>query len=457
MDQDLKIAVVGGGISGLSAAYWLKKSGYSITLFEKSSHIGGSIFTEQHNGFLLDLGPNSTLETSEVLKTLIKELGLEEQKVYGNEASNKRYILKDGLLKPLPMSPLSFLKTDLFSFGAKLRLLKEPFLKATSGDDISLADFVRYRLGNEFLDYAINPFVAGVYAGDPENLSTAVAFPKLYALEQQYGSLIRGAIMGARARKKRKEVAKDRAKLFSFKNGMKVFPEAIAELLGKDIKINSSVKSIVPVGDRFDLIVEYEGSEHVVRFDKVVLAVPTMNLAQILATVDPSAAEIIQKIHYPPVGVVTMAFKKDQIGHDLDGFGFLVPAKEKRKILGSIWSSVIFPNRAPDEYALFTTFVGGTRQPEIVSLDDEQITDVVFGELAAILQILDKPEMVKIKRWTRAIPQYTMGYQTVQQCFDKLETSYPGLFIAGNSRNGISVGDSVLSAHSVFQKLKGEF
>ncbi len=204
MSDKQRVAVVGAGISGLCTAYWLDKEGVDVTVYEKSSHIGGSIVTEKSDGFLIDLGPNSTLETSEVLKDLVSELGLDEQKVYGNEASNNRYIVKNGELQSLPMSLFAFLKTKLFSTRAKLRLLREPFIKPTSGGDLSLADFVRYRLGSEFLDYAINPFVAGVYAGDPENLSTAAGFPKLYALEQKYGSLIKGTIKGGRERKKRK-------------------------------------------------------------------------------------------------------------------------------------------------------------------------------------------------------------------------------------------------------------
>jgi len=456
MNKDANLAVVGGGISGLSAAYWLKQAGFKVTVFEKTTHIGGSIHTERTDDFVIDLGPNSTLETSEVLKDLIKELGLEDQKVYGNQASNKRYILKRGRLVPLPMSPLAFIKTSLFSLQAKLRLLKEPFIKATNEDDISLADFVRYRLGDEFLDYAINPFVAGVYAGNPETLSTAAAFPKLYALEQKYGSLIKGAIRGARERKRRKEVAKDRAKLFSFKNGMEVFPKALADHLKDEIKMGSSVKSITHDKQGFHLSVEQQDNEQVYRFDKVVFAVPAFALGQMIGSLDASSADVIKKVKYPPVGVITLAFKKEKVGRVLDGFGFLVPEKESKKILGSIWSSTIFPNRAPENYALLTTFVGGTRQPEVASLDDEQLVSTVIDELSAVLDLRGEPDMVKIKRWPLAIPQYTLGYKAVQQCYDQLERSFPGLYIAGNTRMGISVGDSVLSAYHVIQKIKGK-
>jgi len=207
MNREKKIAVIGAGISGLSSAYWLDKAGWDVSLFDKNEQCGGTIITEKLDGFLIDYGPNSTLETSETLSGLIRELDIEEQKVYGSEESNNRYIIRDGQLHALPMTPLSFLKTKLFSGRAKLRLLKEPFIKPSSGSDISLAELVKYRLGQEFLDYAIDPFVAGVYAGDPETLSTAAAFPKLLALEREYGSFIKGAVKGKRKQKKSKEVA----------------------------------------------------------------------------------------------------------------------------------------------------------------------------------------------------------------------------------------------------------
>ncbi len=453
MEMQSKIAIVGAGISGLSAAYWLKKEGFDVTVFEKGDRIGGSIFTQRENGYLLDLGPNSTLETSEVLTELINDLGLAPQKVYGNQAANKRYILKNGKLVPLPMSPWTFIKTPLFSLKAKLRLLKEPFIKPTNGQDISLADFVRYRLGDEFLDFAINPFVAGVYAGNPETLSTSIAFPKLYALEQKYGSLIKGAIKGARERKKSKEVAKDRAKLFSFIDGMEVFPKALSSHLKEEINFLSSVKSIVKKNEGYELEISNNDEISKQRFDRVVFAIPTFALGPIIQSMDAEEAKIINNVKYPPVAVVVMAFKKENVQRSPDGFGFLVPEKENRKILGSIWSSTIFPQRAPENNVLFTTFVGGTRQPELVDLADEQLSSIVKDELSDILSLKGEPEMVKIKKWKRAIPQYILGYDKVKGCYDKLENDFPGLYIAGNIRMGISVGDSVLSAHEVVNKI----
>jgi oxygen-dependent protoporphyrinogen oxidase len=452
MNTTKRVAIVGAGISGLTCAYWLEKHGYDVTVFERASRAGGTIVTELHAGFLVDLGPNSTLETSETLKQLVKDLGIEDRKIYGNEASNNRYILKNGVLQALPTSPPKFLRSKLFSTRAKLRLLKEPFIKPSGGHDISLADLVRLRLGTEFLDYAINPFVAGVYAGDPDRLSAPAAFPKLYALEQKYGSFIKGAIKGARERKKRKDVARDRARIFSFTGGMETFPKALEGALREPIRFNTTVTDITRRESQ--IVLSLAGPETGEKsFDQVVLSVPADSLASILANTAPQNTERFAKIEYPPVAVVFTGFRTDDVRRDLDGFGFLVPAVEKRKILGSIWSSSIFPGRAPDGCCALTTFVGGTRQPECVSLDDKALTGLVLDEINDIVGLRGDPVLTRIKRWQRAIPQYSMGYGNIQKKIAELEDENPGIYFAGNFRSGISVGDSVVCAHTTVEKM----
>ncbi len=454
MKKKSSVAIIGGGISGLSSAYWLKKKGFNITLFEKEKQVGGSIITQKIDGFLVDYGPNSALETSEVLKELITELGLDDQKIYGNEASNKRYIVKNGKLHEVPMKPPAFLTTKLFSLKAKLNLIREPFIKPTEGEDISLADFVRHRLGQEFLDYAINPFVAGVYAGDPENLSTAAAFPKLYALEKKYGSLIKGAIKGARERKKRKEVAKDRAKLFSFLDGMEVFPHTLAKIIQPDIQLNTEINHIKKTDQGFQLEYTVENKKQNSIFENILFAVPSHALASMIKYLNSDYSIEFEKIYYPPVTAVFMGFKDSDIKRPLDGFGFLIPEVEKRQILGSIWSSTIFPNRAPAGHVAFTTFVGGTRQPENTVLKDSLIAKIVYDELDDLVGLRNEPVFTRMKSWPSAIPQYNVGYGKIQELFDHLEEEFPGLYIAGNIRKGISVGDSVLCAHEVVQKVR---
>jgi protoporphyrinogen/coproporphyrinogen III oxidase len=451
------VAIIGAGISGLCTAYWLHKAGLRVAVLEQSQRCGGTMITEKQDGFLIDLGPNSALETSETLKELIRELGLEDSKVYGNEASNKRYILKGGRLHPVPMSPGSFITSGLFSLRAKLRLLREPFIGRSRDPHISLADFVRHRLGREFLDYAINPFVAGVYAGDPSQLGTAAAFPKLYALEQNYGSLIRGAIAGARERKKRKEVAKDRARLFSFREGMEVFPKALAATLGDAIRYGVEVTALKPAQDGWELTLHNGLVSENLQANTVVSAVPSNTLGKLLIGLEPEAAATLSGIPYPPVAVVFMGFRAQAVTRPLDGFGFLIPALEQKQILGSIWSSTIFPGRAPDGHVAFTSFVGGARQPENARLDDAALEQLVLRDLDAIVGLKGLPVVTRILKWPRAIPQYGLTYTRIQQLFTDLEARRPGLYIAGNIRRGISVGDSVLCARETADRILAHF
>ncbi|MEJ2194397.1 MAG: protoporphyrinogen oxidase [Ignavibacteriaceae bacterium] len=230
MMNNKKVIIIGAGISGLTTAYLLHKEGFNVTVLEKNNRVGGSIETVTEGGFLFDRGPNSALETTPIISQLVEELNLRDELVYANKEGNTRYILRKNRLLALPMSPQAFLKSNLFSIRAKLRLMAEPFIrKSHDGYYQSIAEFVKRRLGQEFLDYAVNPFVAGVYAGKPEDLSVKSAFPKLYALEEQYGGLILGTIRSVRKRKKRKEQSRQSAKMLSFKNGMKVLPVAIAK------------------------------------------------------------------------------------------------------------------------------------------------------------------------------------------------------------------------------------
>ncbi len=227
MNSEGKVVVIGAGISGLCVAYWLKKHGVNVVVLERDSRVGGTMKSLREDGWLVELGPNTALETTPLFQQLFNEIGITDKRVYANEAASKRYILRDGILHALPMGPASFLTSKLWTWRGKLRLLKEPFVGRAYHEE-SVAEFVRRRLGSEFLDYAINPFVAGVYAGDPEQLSVQAAFPKLYALEEKYGGLVKGLIKGRKERKERDETAKSRARLFSFVDGIQSFPDAFA-------------------------------------------------------------------------------------------------------------------------------------------------------------------------------------------------------------------------------------
>lgn len=452
--QQCEVVIIGGGISGLCVAHWLTKRSVDVIVLEKDAAVGGTMKSVRENGFLVETGPNSALETTPLFKELVSDCQLEDEFMYANPASKNRYILRDGRLQALPLNPLAFLKTKLFSASGKLRLLKEPFIGKADREE-SITEFVTRRLGKEFLDYAIDPFVAGVFTGKPEALSVRAAFPKLYALEEKYGGLIKGMVRGRKERKARAEKAKDRAESFSFRSGMQVLPRAIATRLGNKIITNATVTSLQttsqsghPLSDK-RFLVEYsrDGAAEQVIANTVVLSVPAYAAAELIRQHSPSTAATLDSIYYPPVASVYAGFEQKAIDQSLDGFGFLIPAKERRKILGCLWSSSLFSGRAPEGMVSFTAFIGGSRQPDLALLDEETLCDVVLTDLKNIMQIKGKHVYLKVTRWKQAIPQYELGYHQNIKALNQFEMEHPGLFFCSNFKGGISVGDCVKSAH----------
>jgi oxygen-dependent protoporphyrinogen oxidase len=448
------VVVIGAGISGLTSAYLLSKKGFNIRILEKKSEVGGSIESLTEKGFLFDRGPNSALETTPVISQLVEELNLKGELLYANKAANKRYILRNNELHALPMSPPALVKTKLFSAKAKFRLLAEPFIgKSNDGYYQSLAEFVRRRLGQEFLDYAINPFVAGVYAGRPEDLSVKSAFPKLYALEEKYGGLIIGTIRSIRERKKRAEKSKQSAKMLSFKSGMIALPKAIANYFGDKLILSAEVVSVDKTADGYIVSYRHKEMDEAIVCDAVLSTVPSYVAGDLFSKFDTGFKIHCDSIYYPPVLVYFLAYNKKDIKQPLDGFGFLIPEKEKKSFLGALWSSVIFPFRADDNFATFTLFIGGSRNPDFVKEDRNKLLDRVRNEFEELMKINGKPVYSSHRFWEKAIPQYNIGYIEHERFFDEFEKQNPGLFISGNFRGGISVGDCIKNAELVAEKI----
>ncbi len=453
----MKIIVLGAGISGLSTAFWLNDDGFDLTVLEAKNEPGGSMETRRKDGFLIDYGPNSGLETTPLIGRIVEAVGLKNEMIYASETANKRYILKNNQLYALPTGPAAFLKTGLFSPKAKLRLLAEPFIgKSEDGYYQSISEFVKRRLGQEFLDYAINPFVAGVFAGNPDHLSVQSAFPKLYRLEELYGGLVKGLILGARERKKQAEVSKQHARLFSFKNGMQDLPKAIAGKLGDNAKYRCRVEKITKFKDKFKVLYNQGGSLEENTFDIVISTVPAYKAASIFSDFDMALLNHLKEIYYPPVKVLYLGFRKNAIGQPLDGFGFLIPEKEKKPFLGAIFSSTIFPYRAKENLAAFTLFVGGARSPELLEKENPELVNRVLSAFKNIMKIdvKETPIFIEERMWPMAIPQYALGYIEHERYFEKFEQDNPGIFLGGNYRGGISVGDCIKNSEITFQRVK---
>lgn len=457
--QPVDCAVIGGGVAGLTVAADLADQGRSVALFERGASLGGSISTVRRDGFLIEEGPNSLLDTHPEVTDLLDRLGIVDQRIFALDAAKKRYIVRDGKPQALPVKPFEFFAGTFFSWKAKLRLMREPFVgRSQDGTDESVADFVKRRLGREFLDYAINPFVAGVYAGDPETLSVANAFPKLHQLEQRYGSLIKGQIQGARERRQRAETAKSHARMYSFRDGLATLPASLGRRLGARAHTDTRVLGLGRTGDHW--VVQTQGKDEVrkeVRARAVVYAGRLPELGAMLNGVsDRVSLTPLQEVRYPPVSVLALGFKRSHIGHALDGFGVLVPEVEDRNILGALFSSSIFEARAPEDHELLTVFVGGTRQPELALLEESTLVEKVLRDLRDLLGVQGDPVMIHRRAWPTAIPQYELGYARVKQTIWQIESREDGLFFAGNYRAGISVPDTITNSCWVARNI-GEF
>ena len=442
------VVVVGAGISGLVTAYRLQAAGLAVQVLDAAPRPGGVIGSVARDGCLFERGPNSALDTSPLIGELVAALGLGPQLRFASAVADKRYVVRDGVLLALPVSPGAFLSTRLFSASAKLALLREIFVaRSPPQAEESIAAFVRRRLGREFLDYAIDPFVAGIYAGDPERISVRAAFPKLHALEQRWGSLIRGQVLGARERRRQLETAGNTAKSFSFELGMQQLTDALAAALS-GLSLNTRATRIErDAAGVFTLHAKQQERHHEWRARALVLATPAHATAALLREHAPDAVAALEAIDYAPVASVASAYARSAIEHPLDGFGCLVPRNEKRRILGVLFSSSMFDGRAPAGTALLTTFVGGQRNPELPGLPEEQIAALAHDEHGALLGSCSLPLFQAVTRWPRAIPQYTLGHLQRVARTAAAQRALPGLFFCASWKGGVSVGDCIRGGH----------
>jgi oxygen-dependent protoporphyrinogen oxidase len=448
------IAVVGGGITGLTAAWRLHAQGFRVTLFEQSDHLGGAIMSVARDGWLCECGPNSMLE-SPALDALVAALELTAERQYAEPAAKNRYLVRGGRLVPVPMAPHRLLASPLFSLRTKLRLLTELFARPRIRPaDVSLGVLVRDHFGQEIVDYAVNPLVAGIYAGDPYALSTKYAFAKLWEIEQTHGSIIRGQIAAMRERRARGEAAVSR--IVSFRRGLQTLPATLgARLPAEAIRTGMDVVSLAP-GPPWKVVARRAGLAATSEFDAVVLALPAAALARL--AIGPAGGcplAPLDLVDYPPVASLFLGFRREQVAHSLDGFGALVPAVEHRSILGVLFSSTLFPGRAPAGHVALTVYVGGTRQPELAQLAPEILRPRVLADLRDLLGVTGEPVFSHATFWPHAIPQYNLGYERALAAMTKTEGLHPGLFIGGHVRDGISVANCIAAGERLAKAAAG--
>jgi oxygen-dependent protoporphyrinogen oxidase len=443
------VAIIGAGITGLTAGFSLSRKGVPVTVYEAGGRVGGVIQSIREDGFLAESGPNTILETSPKIAQLVRDAGLESRRLDPDPKADARYVVRYKRPVRMPGSPLGFFTTELFSWKAKLAVLREPFVPPRrDGAEESIAAFVIRR---EFLDHAIDALVAGVYAGDPSKLSVRHAFPRLAALEEKYGSLIKGQILGARERRKRGEVAKDRAPKFSFDEGLQVLPDTLAAQLGDTVKLNSPVARLTQTGDGWRVTTAAGECEH----SAVILACTATALAKLeVESRTPLDFPAFSEIRHPPVASVVLGFRREDVAHPCMGFGALIPKIEGFKILGTIFSSALFPNRAPAGHITLSSYVGGERHPGLASLSGDELCDLTCEDLRVLLGVRGRPVFRHVAYFPKAIPQYNVGYGRFKELMSAIEADAPGLFFAGHYRDGISLGDSIVSGWNVADRIE---
>ncbi len=452
--QQTDIIILGAGLTGLTCAHYLAKKKHNFLVVDRQTKVGGVIGTVKDDGFVYETGPNTGVISHPEVADLFDDLKADLTHELADEKAEKRYVLKNGKWEALPSGLIGGVLTPLFTFRDKLRLLGEPFRPPGTNPNENLADMVKRRMGQSFLNYAVDPFILGIYAGDPAQLVPKYALPKLYNLEQNYGSFIGGAI-----KKKRKEndpeAKKATRKIFSVKGGLERFIEVLQQSAGTDtcllgidnISIQKNEGGYLLKGTNAD------DSTILIQAKKIVSTVGSYALRSLFPFFADKHLSNIENLHYTRVIEVAVGFNKWK-GMPLDAFGALIPHCEKRDILGIMFMSSLFGKRAPEGGALMTVFIGGVRRQELYDLDDNSVKELVEKELKYLLELDEfNPDMFKIMRHTNAIPQYRADSKARYESIDALQNKFPGLILAGNIRDGIGMADRIKQGKTIAEGL----
>jgi oxygen-dependent protoporphyrinogen oxidase len=442
----MNVAVLGAGITGLATAWHLQQQGASVHVFEAGAASGGNMRTLRlPEGYVLELGPNS-LQLSVEMEELIQQLGITDRIQEPAAVSSRRYVVRRGQPRELPGKPQQLLFSGYFSLGAKLNALRELNRPAALPDpQETIAHFFQRRFGQEILDYAVNPFVSGIYAGDPAKLLLHKTFPQLAAMEQEHGSIIRGMA------RTMKGVA--RRRIISFHGGLQVLTDALAARI-PHLHLDTPVSALLPLPDgRYQVLLTGAPSP-TEPFDAVVLALPAYAVAPLLQPLDASAAAALEAVHYPPLTAVHTAYNRADVGHPLNGFGALAPRAEQPVAAGTLWSSSLFPDRCPADQVLLTSFVGGAQFEEAARQPDEPLLAALRAEQQRHYGIRPGalPVMQRLTRWERSIPQFDSNILAAHAAADALEAR--GIFTVANWRAGVGIPDCLRRAKAVAEKIQ---
>ncbi len=452
--SDVDVVIIGAGLSGLTTAFYLQKEGKNVLLLEKAARCGGAINTKEEEGFVYETGPNTGTLSNPEIAELFEDLGDLCQLEIADKSAKKRLIWKDGEWDALPSGPISGITTPLFSLFDKLRIFKEPFREKGTYPLESIGGMIRRRLGESFLDYAIDPFVSGIYAGDPNKLVTKYALPKMYNLEQDYGSLILGGIKKSRANKKDPRNRKATREVFSVKGGLINLIKALKDSLKENtLVLNVDNISIEKINAGYGTTFRIQDKEKRIHSKYIITTTGAAALSNLFTFIDEKKLANISNLNYAKVVQVNLGYKQWN-GIKLNAFGGLVPGKEEKNILGVLFTSSFFKDRAPKEGALLSVFLGGVKRPDIFSLTDEQIKTLVLNDITPMLGLNEAPpDLLNITKYPKAIAQYEASTRERLLNIELIESEHPGIILAGNIRDGIGMANRVQQARDVVNKL----
>ncbi|HXQ69282.1 MAG TPA: protoporphyrinogen oxidase [Pyrinomonadaceae bacterium] len=462
-----RVVVIGGGISGLAAAHRLAELNQSIhvTLIEGSPRLGGTLLTDEREGFLLERGPDSFITEKPEAVALAKRLGIESRLIETNPDHRRSFIVRNGRLRPVPegfqlLAPSRiwpFLTTDIFSLAGKVRMAGDLVLprRTTNGlSDESLSSFVRRRLGREALERMAQPMVGGIYTADPETLSLRATLPRFLDMERDHRSVVLAMLRKARSQKRADQSGTSGARynlFLSFDRGMEVLVRALEQALSQiEIKLNTRVQSVLRNSSSWTIQLS---SGQTLEADAICLAVPAYTAAQLLSSASPALAAQLNQIKYASTATINFAYPRNAIQHPLDGFGFVVPFVEKRSLIACSFSNVKFPGRAPDDHVLLRAFAGGALQPEAFALEESEIVKRVEGDLRELLGITGTPLFTEISKWQNSMPQYEVGHLDRVAAIENLVRDLPGLTLAGNAYRGTGIPDCIRSGETAAEHI----
>jgi len=447
---EVGVVVAGGGIAGLAAALELEQHVSEVVVFDASDRPGGVMRTDHVDGFVVERGPN-TFQLKAPLWSALCFRGFEDALIPALPASRRRYIWREGVLRAVPLSPAAFATTGLLSLRGKLRLLAEPFVRGRDAGGESVDDFVRRRLGREALEALVGPFLTGVYAGDETQLGAEAVFGTLVEYERRFGSILVGGAASLLARRGER----GRPGTWSAPGGLGNFVRQLAEGLTEPPAHGARVVGIVRDGNAWHVEVESSGGTSAVRAARVVLALPAPAAAHLLAGVDPRAAELLGGIHYAPVVGLPLGVPRSALARPADGFGFLVPREEEASLLGCLFMSQLFPDRAPRDAELLHCMLGGGRWPGAIDEPDDVLQDRACQDLDRALGLSGEPKDLGVARWAAGIPQPGVDHVgRVAEIRARLSV-HPGLALAGGYLDGVAVADAFASGLRAAQDLAG--